>query len=108
MISLTGKNKLLEAAFKEKEFDPYFCLSLVLTIARNIFISEVSKAADVYFEACDNQNSVMVVRRIMKNMKENNQTRKLKITKENKIEKIFKHLYSKNEDADNQINKYKQ
>ena len=36
----------------------------------------------------------------MKNMKENNQMRKLKITKENKIEKIFKHLHSKNEDAD--------
>jgi hypothetical protein len=44
----------------------------------------------------------------MKNMKENNQMRKLKITKENKIEKIFKHLHSKNEDADQQITKYKQ
>jgi hypothetical protein len=44
----------------------------------------------------------------MKNMKENNQIRKLKITKENKIEKIFKHLHSKNEDADQQITKYKQ
>lgn len=38
MFNLTGKNKLLEAAFKEKEFDPYFCLSLVLTVARTLFI----------------------------------------------------------------------
>lgn len=38
MLNLTGKNKLLEAAFKEKEFDPYFCLSLVLTVARTFFI----------------------------------------------------------------------
>ena len=54
LLSLTGKNKLLEAAFKEKEFDPYFCLSLVLSIARNIFIQEVTKAAEIYIEACDN------------------------------------------------------
>jgi hypothetical protein len=72
MQPLTGKNKLLEAAFKEKEFDPYFCLSLVLTIARNLFIQKVIKAAEVYIEACDNQNSVVVVKRILKNMKENN------------------------------------
>ncbi len=72
MQTLTGKNKLLEAAFKEKEFDPYFCLSLVLTIARNLFIQKVIKAAEVYIEACDNQNSVVVVKRILKNMKENN------------------------------------
>jgi folylpolyglutamate synthase/dihydropteroate synthase len=107
-MSLTGKNKLLEAAFKEKEFDPYFCLSLVMTIARNIFLQEVTKAADIYIDTCDNQNSGLVIKRLMKNMKENNQMRKLKITKENKIEKIFKHLHSKNEDADTQISKYKQ
>ena len=101
LFNLTGKNKLLEAAFKEKEFDPYFCLSFVLTVARTLFIQEVTKAAEVYFEVCDNQNSVVVVRRILKNMRENNQMRKLKITKEQKIEKILKHLQSKNEDADN-------
>ena len=72
LISLTGKNKLLEAAFKEKEFDPYFCLSLVLTLARNIFIQEVTKAADVYIETCDSQNSALVIKRLMKNIKENN------------------------------------
>jgi hypothetical protein len=54
MLSLTGKNKLLDAAFKEKEFDPYFCLSLVLSIARNIFIQEITKASDIYVENCDN------------------------------------------------------
>jgi len=54
LFNITGKTKLLEAAFKEKEFDAYFCLSLVMTIARNVFIQEVSKAADVYFEVCDN------------------------------------------------------
>lgn len=67
----------------------------------------MTKAAEVYFEVCDNQNSVVVVRRILKNMRENNNMRKLKLTKEHKIEKIMKFLYSKNEDADNQISKYK-
>lgn len=61
----------------------------------------MTKAADVYFEVCDNQNSIVIVRRILKNMRENNHMRKLKLTKEHKIEKILKHLYAKNEDADN-------
>lgn len=75
LFTLTGKNKLIEAAFKEKDFDPYFCLGFVLSVARNIFVSEISKAAEVYYEACDNQNSVLVVRRIFKNIKENHLVR---------------------------------
>jgi hypothetical protein len=36
----------------------------------------------------------------MKNIKENHQVRKLKITKEIKIEKMVKYLLGKNEDAE--------
>ncbi len=57
LLTLTGKYKLLEAAFKDKDIDPYFCLGLVLTAARTIFILEASKAAEIYVEVCDNQNS---------------------------------------------------
>ncbi len=54
LMTMTGKNKLIEAAFREKEFDPYFCLGFVLIIARNLFIQEATKAAEVYIESCDN------------------------------------------------------
>lgn len=68
---LTSKHKIIEAAFKEKDFDPYFCQSFVLTMARNIFINEVSKCLEVYFDICDNPNSIMVAKKILKTMKEN-------------------------------------
>jgi hypothetical protein len=51
---MTGKSKILEAAFKDKEIDPYFCMGLVLSQARSIFYVEITKAAEVYFELCDN------------------------------------------------------
>ena len=69
-MTLTGKYKLLEAAFKDKDIDPYFCLGLVLSTARTLFILEASKAAEVYIEACDNQNSSLVVRKIHKTLKD--------------------------------------
>lgn len=38
LFTMTGKSKLIDAAFKEKELDPYFCLGLVISTARNLFI----------------------------------------------------------------------
>ena len=70
---MTGKNKLIEAAFKERDFDPHFCLGFVSSIARNLFITEVIKATEVYSESCDNQSSALVIRKILRNMKENHQ-----------------------------------
>jgi hypothetical protein len=45
---------MIEAAFKEKEFDATFCLSLVLQGARNLFVMELGKNVDVYVEQVDN------------------------------------------------------
>lgn len=99
---------MIEAAFKERDFDPHFCLGFVSSIARNLFITEVIKATEVYSESCDNQSSALVIRKILRNMKENHQQRQLKITKEQKIDKVFRYLYLKNEEAENQIARYKQ
>lgn len=35
---------------KEKEFDAYFCLALVLTEARNIFFKEIERHVEVFVE----------------------------------------------------------
>lgn len=70
-------------------------------------MSEMNRAFETYIEACDNQNSVLVIKRIHKNMKDNHQQRQLKIAKEIKIEKVFKYLQQKNEDAEEQILRYR-
>jgi hypothetical protein len=71
LYTMTGKSKLIEAAFKDKEIDPHFCLGFVISIARANFMTEIGKACETYIESCDNQNSVLVIRRIYKNLKEN-------------------------------------
>lgn len=53
MTAITSKTKLMEATLKEKEFDAYFCISLVLQGARNIFIMEVGKNVEVFVEQCE-------------------------------------------------------
>ena len=97
---LSSKYKLMEAAFKEKDFDAYFTLGLCLQGARNVFVTEVGKCGEVYAEACDNQNSCLVVKRIVRNVRENHGVRYLKISKESKVDKILRHLIAKNEDVD--------
>jgi len=52
--AITLKNKLTEACLKEKEYDPYFSISLVLQGARNTFIRESGRHVDVY---CDTVES---------------------------------------------------
>jgi hypothetical protein len=100
LYNLTYKSKLIDAAFKEKEMDHHFCLGFVINLARSSFMSEMGRALETYIEACDNQNSVLVIKRIYKNLKDNHQQRQLKITKEAKVEKVFKYLQLRNEDAE--------
>ena len=75
MIAMTARHKLLEAGFKDKEIDPYFCLGLVVGTARQSFILEISKAAEVYIEACDNSNSCLVVKKLHRNLRDNHHMR---------------------------------
>lgn len=82
LVGLTSKSKLIDAAFKEKDLDAYFSIGIVLQEARNIFVKEISKSGEIYVEICDNMNSSLVVKRLVKNMVENHQVRKLKITKD--------------------------
>jgi len=82
---LTSKSKLIEAAFKEKDFDAYFSLGMVLQGARQIFINEISKNIEVFSELCDNSNCVLVIKKTFKSLLENHNLRKLKISKESKI-----------------------
>ena len=55
--NITFKNRLTEACLKEKEYDPHFCISLVLQGARNTFIREVGRHVETYAENVENQNS---------------------------------------------------
>jgi len=54
--ALTLKAKLIEASLKEKEYDPYFSISLVLQGARNIFIREVGRHVDIFCDNVESQN----------------------------------------------------
>jgi len=55
--ALTMKTKLIEASLKEKEYDPYFSISLVLQGARNTFIREVTRHVDIFCDNVESQNS---------------------------------------------------
>ena len=46
--NLTFKGRLTDACLKEKEYDPYFSISLVLQGARNTFIREVGRHVEVF------------------------------------------------------------
>lgn len=48
ICNITFKSRLLESCLKEKEYDPYFSISLVLQGARNSFIREVGRYADIF------------------------------------------------------------
>jgi hypothetical protein len=52
--NITCKARLIEACLKEKEYDPYFSISLVLQGARNTFIREAGRHVDVF---CENVES---------------------------------------------------
>ncbi len=67
---------------------------------------EVGKHVNVYTQACDNTSAALLFKRIFKNMLDNHVTRRLKITRDAKIDKIFKHLLQKNTEVVSQINGY--
>jgi hypothetical protein len=46
--AITFKNRLTDACLKEKEYDPYFSISLVLQGARNTFIREVGRHVEIF------------------------------------------------------------
>ena len=48
--SMTCKARLIESCLKEKEYDPYFSISLVLQGARNSFMREIGRHVDCYAE----------------------------------------------------------
>jgi|TARA_B110000285_G_C15134565_1_gene625975 hypothetical protein len=55
--NITFKARLIEACLKEKEYDPYFSISLVLQGARNTFIREVGRHADIFANNVESSNS---------------------------------------------------
>ncbi len=57
ICSITFKSRLIDACLKEKEYDPYFSISLVLQGARNTFIREVGRHAETYADNVESQNS---------------------------------------------------
>ena len=68
ICNLTFRQKLIDASIREKEYDPYFSISLVLQAARNSFIREVGRHVDIFIENVDSNNSCNQVKRIHKNM----------------------------------------
>jgi hypothetical protein len=105
--AITLKAKLIEACLKEKEYDPYFSISLVLQGARNTFIRETGRHVDVYCENVESQNSANQVRRLYKNMTDTHHLRRVKLFKDTKTDKYFKLLLSQNEESKKYVMAYK-
>ena len=51
--NITFKGRLTDACLKEKEYDPFFSISLVLQGARNTFIREVGRHVEVFAESVE-------------------------------------------------------
>lgn len=107
ICNITFKSRLLESCLKEKEYDPYFSISLVLQGARNSFIREVGRYADIFADNVESQNSSNVVRRIYKNMLDTHHVRRVKLYKEAKIDKCQKLFISFNEETKKHIMLYR-
>jgi hypothetical protein len=98
---------LIDACLKEKEYDPYFSISLVLQGARNTFIREAGRHVDVFCEAVESQNSSNQVRRLYKNMTDTHHMRRVKLFKDTKTDKYFKLQLSQNEESKKHILAYR-
>lgn len=105
--AITLRAKLMEANIKEKEFDPYFGISLVLHGARNTFIREAGRHCDVYCNMVESQNRANDVRRLYKNMVDTHHTRRVKLFKDTKTDKYYKLLLSQNEESKKHILLYR-
>jgi|TARA_B110000305_G_scaffold231706_1_gene285563 hypothetical protein len=100
---MTCKARLIEACLKEKEYDPYFSISLVLQGARNSFMREVGRHVECYADNVESQNSSNLVRRLFKNMSDTHHVRRVKLYKDSKIDKYFKLLITFNEESKKHI-----
>lgn len=105
--NITFKGRLTDACLKEKEYDPFFSISLVLQGARNTFIREVGRHVEVFAESVESQNSANQVRRLHKNMLDTHHVRRVKLYKESKIDKCYKLMMTFNEDSKKHILAYK-
>lgn len=105
--AITLKAKLIESCLKEKEYDPYFSISLVLQGARNTFIREIGRHVDVYCENIESSNSSNQVRRLYKNMVDTHHLRRVKLFRDTKTDKFFKLLLSHNEESKKYVLAYK-
>lgn len=97
----------MEASVKEKEYDPFFSISLVLQGARNIFIRETGRHVDTYCSNVESSTSANQVRRLYKNMMDTHHTRRVKLFKETKSDKYFKLLINQNEESKKHIMSYR-
>ena len=105
--SITFKAKLTDSSLKEKEFDSFFCISMVLQGARNTFIREVGRHVETYSENVESQNSANQVKRLYKNMQDTHHLRRVKLQKDTKTDKVYKSLIGFNEEAKKYIAVYK-
>ena len=107
ICSMTAKAKLVEASLKEKDYDPYFSICIVLQGARNSFMREVCRHIECYAENVESPNAQNVVRRLYKNMSDTHHVRRVKLFKDLKIDKYFKLLIAFNDDSKRHIAIYK-
>jgi len=88
--AITFKAKLVDACLKEKEYDPYFSISLVLQGARNIFMRELQRHVEVFADNVESSNSANQVRKLLRNMQDTHHVRRVKLFKDAKVDKCLK------------------
>lgn len=103
ICNITFKSKLIDACLKEKEYDPYFSISLVLQGARNTFMREVARHVEVFADNVESQNSANQVRRLHKNMQDTHHVRRVKLYKDSKIDKCLKLFLTWNDEPKKHI-----
>ena len=103
ICNITFKSKLIDACLKEKEYDPYFSISLVLQGARNTFMREVARHVEVFADNVESQNSANQVRRLQKNMQDTHHVRRVKLYKDSKIDKCLKLFLTWNDEPKKHI-----
>ena len=88
--NMTSKHKLVEASLKEKDYDPYFSICIVLQGARNTFMREVQRHIDCYCDNVESMNAQNAARRTYKNMNDTHHVRRVKLFRDTKIDKYYK------------------
>ena len=86
ICNMTSKHKLIDASLKEKDYDPYFSICIVLQGARNSFMREVCRHIEVFADAVDSNNAKNTANKIYKNMSDTHHVRRVKLFKDTKIQ----------------------